>query len=80
MSRVSQRLLISICPWFLIHRIRVILRAEQLRRRRRLAARALAALSDHTLKDMGLSRGAIHELVHCTRADRPREVHDDVAL
>lgn len=47
-------------------------RAARARQQRRRSMSQLAALSDHTLKDVGLSRSEIASIAHWNESDRTR--------
>jgi uncharacterized protein YjiS (DUF1127 family) len=52
-------------------------KAWRARRQHYLAARTLAGLSDHTLKDMGIARSDIHALVYSRAVDQRGRGEDD---
>ena len=72
MSTVSMRSPVSRRGRSLPGKIWAAYRTYRVRRENHLAARTLAGLSDHTLKDMGISRCEIHSRVYGPSMDRMR--------
>jgi uncharacterized protein YjiS (DUF1127 family) len=72
MSTISMRSPASTRKRSLLGKIRAAYKRYRVRRQHHLAERALAGLSDHMLKDMGISRGEIYSRVHGPSMDRTR--------
>ena len=64
MSAVSTRSPASSRQWSLPGKICAAYKTNRVRREHYLSARTLAGLSDHSLKDMGISRCEIHSRVY----------------
>jgi uncharacterized protein YjiS (DUF1127 family) len=82
MSTVSMRFAVSNREPSVFQRIRAAAKSYRIRRQHYLTARALAGLSDHLLKDMGIARSEIHALVYSPSVERGRggsEVPEDFA-
>jgi uncharacterized protein YjiS (DUF1127 family) len=64
MSTVFMRSPASSHEWSLLGKIWAACKTYRVRRQHHLAERTLAGLSDHTLKDMGISRCEIYSRVY----------------
>jgi uncharacterized protein YjiS (DUF1127 family) len=76
MPTISMRGAVSGRERSLVRRIWAAYKAYLVKRQHHLSARTLAGLSDHTLKDMGITRSEIHALVYSRSVDQ-RYRHED---